>query len=104
MTRASHLRLRFGITEEQYEELLDRHGGLCALCRKSPEDEGKSLAVDHNHKTGEIRGVLCGYCNHRILGRHTDADLLRRMAYYLENGKTGWFVPKQKPRRRKKIK
>lgn len=100
MSRDYRLRKLYGITEEQYNELLRRQGGGCALCSKTPEDEGQSLAVDHNHKTGEIRGALCRYCNHRVIGRHTDSDLLRRMAEYLENG-TGWFVP-PKPKRSRK--
>ena len=99
--RAYSLMRLYGITPEQYQELYDRNGG-CNLCGKTEEQEGKGLAVDHNHKTGEVRGVLCGYCNHRVVGRHTDPSLLRRMADYVEQS-TGWFVPpKPKKRKRKK--
>lgn len=99
--RAGHLRRTYGITPEQYEELLARQEGRCAVCLKSADKEGTNLAVDHNHKTGEIRGLLCRYCNHRVIGRHTDADLLRRMADYLDRG-TGWYVPPKPKKRRKK--
>lgn len=102
--RAYHLKRKFGITEEQYNELLERQGGGCAICGKTGEQEGKSLAVDHNHVTGEIRGVLCYRCNHFLIGRHTDADILQRMADYLRVG-TGWYVPpkpKKKPRKPRK--
>lgn len=99
--RQGHLIRNFGITLEQYNALLARQGEGCALCGKTPDAEGQSLAVDHDHKTGEIRGILCRYCNHRVIGRHRDADLLRRMAEYIELGKTGWFVPKKKPKRRR---
>jgi hypothetical protein len=100
-SRKYHLMSKYGITEEQYAELLGKQGGVCGVCSKSPEDEGVNLAVDHNHKTGEVRGCLCRYCNHRLIGRHTDPDLLRRMADYLEKGKTGWFVPKKKKKARR---
>ena len=102
MGRASHLKSRFGITEEQYQEILDRQGGGCALCGKTAEEEGRHLAVDHSHKSGEIRGILCAYHNHRVVGKWTDADLLRRVADYISQG-TGLFVPeKMKSGRRRK--
>jgi hypothetical protein len=44
--------------------------------------------------------LLCRYCNHRLVGRHRDSRLLRRIADYLDVG-TGWFVPEKKKRRRK---
>src|SRR3546814_5310518 len=72
--RDSDLRRKYGITIEQYDELLKKQGGGCGLCGKTPEEEGKSLAVDHNHVTNEIRGVLCSYCNHRIIGRHRRSE------------------------------
>ena len=96
MSRASHLRLRYGITEAQYDELLEKQHQRCFVCLKHQDEFKTRLCVDHNHKTGEVRGVLCGYCNHRLIGRHTDPDLLRRMAEYLEQGHTGWFVPEKK--------
>lgn len=99
-SREGHLRRTYGISTEQYDGLLAKAGGGCHLCGKTPEENGKALAVDHNHKTGEIRGVLCAYCNHRVIGRHVDGDLLRRMAVYVEQT-TGWFVPPKKKRRRK---
>lgn len=101
--RSGHLKRRFGITIEQYNELLEKQAGGCALCAKSPDKEGQSLAVDHDHHTGEIRGLLCRYCNHRVIGRHRDADLLRRMAEYVERH-TGWFVPPKQKKRRKPVK
>lgn len=100
-SRQYHLLRKFGITPEQYDELFEKQGGKCALCSKTGEEQGRALAVDHDHTTGEIRGLLCNYCNHRVVGRHRDGDLLRRMADYVEQH-TGWFVPPQKKRRRKR--
>jgi hypothetical protein len=60
--RRKHRLLRqFGITVEQYDEMLAAQGGKCALCGSS--DDGKLLAVDHDHATGVVRALLCGMCN-----------------------------------------
>jgi hypothetical protein len=63
---------RYGITVEQYEELLQRQGGGCAICG-STEPRGRqrsyhrrNFAVDHCHETGEVRGLLCFPCNAAI--------------------------------------
>lgn len=102
-SREKYLLRKYGITLTQYNQLLKKQGGGCAICGKTPEKEGKSLAVDHSHKPPfEVRGILCAYCNHRLVGRHTDPDLLSRIARYISQG-TGWFVPvKKKKRKRKK--
>lgn len=92
--RDKYLVKTYGITLAQYTELLKAQKNKCAICRKH-NDEKRNLAVDHNHKTGEIRGLLCFYCNHRRVGRLTDPDLVRKTADYLSQG-TGLFVPKKK--------
>lgn len=63
--RRWHLKDKFGITEEQYQDLLDKQDGVCALCKKPPEafKRGYSLSVDHCHSEGHIRGLLCFPCN-----------------------------------------
>lgn len=60
------LRTRYGITPEEYDELLARQDGRCAMCREECAT-GKRLAVDHDHATGAVRGLLCHACN-RALG------------------------------------
>ena len=88
--------------KDQYESLLQKQGSCCAICRRSRSEFRSNLAVDHDHTTGEIRGLLCIHCNHRLVGRHRDGQLLRRIADYVEQG-TGWFVPpKPKKKRRKR--
>lgn len=61
----SHLKDTFEITLEQYDQILDSQGGVCAICGGINQD-GRRLAVDHNHKTEKIRGLLCGVCNTRL--------------------------------------
>lgn len=75
----------YGISPSQYEELLERQGGRCAICRVRPKS--KRLAVDHNHQTGEVRGLLCAGeygCNKGLLGSaHDDASLLWSAYVYM---------------------
>ncbi len=87
--RAVGLRKSFGLEANEYQEMHDRQGGVCAICRK-PET-GKNggfpihLAVDHNHVTGAIRGLLCRGCNHGIANFKEDLDRLRKAVAYLEH-------------------
>lgn len=82
---------KYGLSAEEYELLLKAQGGVCAICGRPPEEVGtgrvKHLAVDHDHaKGGVIRGLLCSYCNYRILKSSTSKpDLLRAAADYLEH-------------------
>jgi hypothetical protein len=78
------LRHRLGVEPEQYYQLLAAQEGVCAICGRAPRKQ--HLAVDHNHKTGAIRGLLCVRCNHKVLGGSGEnVDVLRRAADYLEN-------------------
>jgi hypothetical protein len=69
--RRNYLWTKYRITPEDYNKLLKEQGGACAICGKLEEDNivhGKfsSLSVDHNHDTGEVRGLLCNQCNRGI--------------------------------------
>jgi len=65
--REEMLRYRHGITLEEYNRLFEQQNGLCAICEGVNVD-GRGLAVDHNHQTGKVRGLLCFDCN-LLLGR-----------------------------------
>jgi len=95
--RNARLKHVFGITEDQFEQLLDRQNHRCAICLKHKSEHKTRFHIDHNHKTGEIRGLLCNFCNRRLIGRHTNADLFERASVYLRQG-TGWIVPERKKR------
>lgn len=101
--RDQYLQKTYGISLEQYNQLLKSQNNCCAICHKSPEQEGRNLAVDHDHRSKEIRGLLCFKCNHYVIGRHRDPDLLERAAEYLRKH-TGWFVPIKKKKRKKRRK
>lgn len=81
--RDYELKRKFGITLEEYEELFDTQGGVCFICGQ-PCSSGRSLAVDHDHSTGKVRGLLCGACNTGIGKLQDDPELLRKAAEYLE--------------------
>lgn len=93
--RKAHLMATYGITPEQYNDLMEKQQECCGVCGKHKSKEKKNFHVDHDHHTGEIRGLLCNYCNRRVIGRLRDPDLFRKAAEYLDKG-TGWFVPKKK--------
>lgn len=81
---SARLRRDFGISLEDYQTMLAKQGGVCAVCLK-PEKTKRRLAVDHDHNTGKIRGLLCRDCN-TSLGKLGDSpEILRRAAAYLEN-------------------
>ncbi|HVL62404.1 MAG TPA: endonuclease domain-containing protein [Microbacterium sp.] len=71
-----------------YDRMLKRQQGRCAGCGGRPRK--KRLAIDHDHKTGKVRGLLCSTCNHDLLGvaeRLADpVGTLRRLADYLAKG------------------
>jgi len=75
----------FGITETRYFEILEAQGGACAICRQPEKSiRFKYLAVDHCHKTGKIRGLLCHRCN-KSLGSLLDSiESLENAIEYLK--------------------
>lgn len=78
--RKGNLKKNYGISLAQYEELYDRQRGRCAICNEAHE----VLHVDHNHTSGEIRGLLCNTCNRFIGLAKESAEVLRAAATYLE--------------------
>ncbi len=61
------LQKKYGITLKQWNALLKKQKGKCAICGKLQSESKSTFHVDHSHKTGKIRGVLCGYCNRRLM-------------------------------------
>lgn len=53
---------RYGMTHADYDKLLRKQNGVCAICEEYPK-KGKNLHIDHDHKTGFVRGLLCFRCN-----------------------------------------
>jgi Recombination endonuclease VII len=80
-TRSKRLQLLFNLTLEDYELILKYQENVCFICRK--EAIGKRHAVDHEHSTGLIRGLLCMRCNRAIAKFRDNAEHLARAAAYL---------------------
>lgn len=73
---------KYGLTPESYAQLLDKQGGVCAICSK--QEEGKRLAVDHDHESGKVRGLLCGQCNTGLGKFYDNVDTLSKAILYLQ--------------------
>lgn len=82
-SRRHRLRTAYGITLDQYAAMLVEQRGGCAICRQTCPT-GQHLAVDHDHKTGAVRGLLCFGHNTGMGKFNDDPELLRRAADYLE--------------------
>lgn len=102
-TRDLALRRTYNITLEEYKAILAAQGHRCPVCQKPLS--GISNPVDHDHSTGVVRGITCMYCNHRVIGRHRDWELIYRAAMYLKDNPAKRVVghrqvpPKRRPRR-----
>lgn len=84
------LKAKYGITIEQYQEMLNRQNGNCAICEQQEtvidgrSGKVRTLAVDHCHSTKKIRGLLCGSCNKAIGCLKDSLELLQKAYKYLE--------------------
>jgi hypothetical protein len=81
--RRTWLRRQYGITLEDYNAMVARQNGLCALCQRRPVER---LCVDHCHDTLMLRLLLCRTCNGGLGNFHHDPDLMRAGADYVEIG------------------
>jgi hypothetical protein len=88
--RMKYIEKRYGITYDQYEAMEKAQNGLCKICRKPPRrlnengNRGENLHVDHDHKTGEVRGLLCYQCNSALGYFEDDPEVLTRASSYLK--------------------
>lgn len=82
--KASYLRRLYGLTKSDYDVMLMRQDGRCAICRRPPSVQIRRLGVDHDHRTGRIRGLLCSGCNVGIAGLREDPEVFAAALRYLE--------------------
>ncbi len=84
MARRKHLR-KYGLTEADYQNLVERQWGRCALCEAElSEIKSHLIHIDHCHKTKRVRGVLCLHCNSLLGLAKEQTSTLRRAIAYLE--------------------
>lgn len=79
--RVWRLKKEYNSSIEEYENLLQEQGGVCRICGGT--DQERRLSVDHDHSTGEIRGLLCKNCNAGLGRFYDDPGLLEKAADYL---------------------
>lgn len=87
--RVKRYREEYGITLSQYDEMFKQQKGLCNICQL-PERATwggivKRLAVDHDHRTGRVRGLLCSRCNAILAKFEDNPNWFERAAIYLRN-------------------
>lgn len=93
--RAMKLRYNYGITVAQYDYMVKRQGGTCAICKRKPDSGG--FCIDHDHAccpgkkacANCVRGLLCHYCNTALGGFRDDVESLKNAIKYIEDG--GFF-------------
>lgn len=81
----------YGITPEQYYQMLDEQEGKCAICKSDSPNSSRigsgKLFIDHCHDTGNVRGLLCSKCNHAIGLLNDDVDFLQSAIEYINSSK-----------------
>jgi len=100
MQRTNALMNLYGISADDYAARLKDQDGVCAICHEPPKNGGKPLFVDHNHTTGQIRGLLCARCNQLIGWLEVDPEIRQKAAGYLHatpeyKPQTGGSAPRQ---------
>jgi hypothetical protein len=81
--RKAKLKINWGLTPEKFLEMQNKQNNVCEIC-KNPFKTSKDTHIDHCHKTGTIRGILCAHCNH-ALGKFKDSiEILKSAQKYLQ--------------------
>ena len=84
---ARQLKRNYNITSDDYNRMFEEQNGVCSGCKK-PNPSGTKFCVDHDHQTGQVRGLLCGPCN-RALGLVKDEiSTLLNLVNYLHHAKS----------------
>lgn len=81
IAKDSKLKRTYGISLNEYESMLDEQNGVCYICF---EKDSVKLAVDHNHKTGEVRKLLCKKCNTAIGLLREDTKIIENVLNYIK--------------------
>lgn len=74
---------KYGITSEQYEMMLEEQNYQCPICERAFGETGEQAAIDHDHETGAVRGLLCKQCNLGIGNLQDDVTRVRNALQYL---------------------
>ena len=83
INRRYNLKSKFGLTPEQFDDMLKAQSGVCAICGRQPEGR---LHVDHDHASGRVRGLLCRPCNVGIGHFEESVERLKNAIAYIQKG------------------
>ena len=86
-SRDLRLKLYYNISLEQYNDMFISQEGKCAICGRHQSDFKRRLAVDHDHNTGKVRGLLCQRCNYGIGYFQENTEILENVIRYLNLNK-----------------
>jgi hypothetical protein len=84
--REYQVKCLFGLSPEDHNKMFEDQNGCCAICTRHQSEFKKALAVDHDHATGEVRGLLCAFCNTRI-SMLEDEEFMKNSNVYLNRSK-----------------
>jgi hypothetical protein len=85
--KSAYLKKLYGITLKEYYELLEKQDNKCAICGRHKSEFNKLLSVDHDHKTGKVRGILCNNCNTAIGKLQDDLDIIQNAYNYIKHSR-----------------
>lgn len=83
--RQNYLKTKYGITLEEYEQMLRNQAGCCGICGTHKSQKERKLAIDHDHTTNEIRGLLCTECNTSLGKLGDNVEGILKALRYLSN-------------------
>ena len=94
--RNKHLKKKYGITQSQYTEMYKEQKGICLICERAMDHQNGTPAlgsgrgsanclIDHCHKTGRVRGLLCFHCNTALGHLQDDVVRMERMINYVRS-------------------
>lgn len=86
----SYYKWKHGVTKSQYDSMFERQGGVCAVCRNKETGLNgkrtgiKALCIDHDHKTGAVRELLCNRCNTALGSLREDLNIITNLVDYIK--------------------
>ena len=85
--KAYQRKLKYNLTQEEYDLKLKEQNNSCAICGMHKDDYPKNFAIDHCHKTGKVRGLLCNHCNSGIGFFRENSNVMKKAIGYLKKYK-----------------
>lgn len=83
-SKQDHLKRTYNLDFDKYLNMLESQNGVCAICGQPEKIKNQTLSVDHDHKTGKVRGLLCRECNWSLGGFKDDIEILYKAIEYLK--------------------